>query len=149
MPTRPLPAGPLVPVEGAQLQRRLTIRYAVAVSDDVDPYALADEVLVPLRVAGADGPRRGATAVGGKAATVDLPAVGSGLTVTGAEVSAVVQEGDELLVRVFNPAAKASTVTIDGRRGGGSSVCGGGRWRRSRSFELPSYGIATAALTDA
>ena len=90
----------------------------MAVGDDVDPYALADEVLVPLRVAGADGPRRGATAMGGEAATVDLPAVGSGLTVTGAEVSAVVREGDGLLVRVFNPAAKAATVTIDGRRGG-------------------------------
>jgi hypothetical protein len=53
MPTRPLPAGPLVPTEGSQLQRRLTLRYAVAVGDDLDPFALADEVLVPLRVAAA------------------------------------------------------------------------------------------------
>jgi mannosylglycerate hydrolase len=149
MPTRPLPAGPLVPVEGAQLQRRLTLRYAVAVGDDVDPYALADEVLVPLRVAGADGPSRGATAVGGEAAAVDLPAVGSGLTVTSAEVSAVVREGDGLVVRVFNPAAEAATVTIDGRRGWLVDLRGRPLAPFEGSFELPSYGIATAALADA
>ena len=49
MPTRPLPAGPLTPIEGAQLQRVVTSRYAVTVGD-VDPYAVADHVLVPLLV---------------------------------------------------------------------------------------------------
>ncbi|MBN2624045.1 MAG: hypothetical protein JXA83_11775, partial [Acidimicrobiales bacterium] len=41
MATRPLPAGPLVPLEGSQLQQPVTRRYALAVGD-VDPYALAD-----------------------------------------------------------------------------------------------------------
>ena len=59
MPTRPLPAGPLVPVEGAAAPAAPDDPARVAVGDDVDPYALADEVLVPLRVARADGPRRG------------------------------------------------------------------------------------------
>ena len=49
MPTRPLPAGPLIPTEGSQMLKPHTARYAVAVGD-VDPYALADEVLVPLLV---------------------------------------------------------------------------------------------------
>ena len=59
MATRPLPAGPLVPAGDAQLQRPVVRRYAVAVGDDVDPFALADEVLVPLRVGGTRrrGPR--------------------------------------------------------------------------------------------
>jgi alpha-mannosidase len=149
MPTRPLPAGPLVPVEGAQLQRRLTLRYAVAVGDDVDPYALADEVLVPLRVAGADGPGRGATAVGGAAPAADLPAVGSGLTVTGAEVSAVVREGEGLVVRVFNPANEPATVTIEGRQGWLVDLRGRPLAPFEGTFELLPYGIATAALAEA
>jgi hypothetical protein len=55
MPTRPLPAGPLIRLEGPQLQKRVTRRYAVAVGD-VDPFALADEVLVSLQVVEPSGP---------------------------------------------------------------------------------------------
>src|SRR4030095_10396585 len=44
MPTRPLPAGPLIRMEGPQLQRRLTRRYAVAVGEAA-PFALAEQGL--------------------------------------------------------------------------------------------------------
>jgi Glycosyl hydrolases family 38 C-terminal domain len=139
MATRPLPAGPLVPVEGAQLQRRLTLRYAVAVGDDVDPFALADEVLVPLRVEAAGGD------AGGPA---DLPAAGSALEVTGAEVAAVVRDGGGLVVRVFNPSDAPTTVTVGGRRGWLVDLRGRPLAPFEGSFALRPRGIATAAIAD-
>ncbi|HEX6418551.1 MAG TPA: glycoside hydrolase family 38 C-terminal domain-containing protein, partial [Acidimicrobiales bacterium] len=135
MATRPLPAGPLIPVEGAQLQQRVTRRYAVAVGD-VDPYALADEVLVPLRVA--------PPADAGFAP--DLPAAGSALTVEGAEVSAVVREGDALVVRVFNPTAVATEVRLPGRRGWLVDLRGRPLAPFEGSFPLRSWGIATVSI---
>jgi alpha-mannosidase len=135
MASRPLPAGPLVPVEGAQLQQRLTRRYAVAVAD-VDPYALADEVLVPLRVAPATG--AGLAPV--------LPAAGSALTVEGAEVSAVVREGDALVVRVFNPTASATDVRLPGRSGWLVDLRGRPLEPFEGSFALRPWGIATASV---
>ncbi len=134
MATRPLPAGPLVRVEGAQLQRRLTLRYAVA-AGEVDPYAVADEVQLPLRVA--EGGVPGA----------DLPAAGTALDVRGAEVSAVVREGDALVVRVFNPSDTATEVTIAGRRGWLVDLRGRPIAPFDGSFPLRARGIATAALT--
>jgi alpha-mannosidase len=138
MATRPLPAGPLVRVEGAQLQRPLTLRYAVAVDPDVDPYALADEVLVPLRVApgGSDDP----------GPSPDLPAAGTALEVRGAEVSAVVREGDALVVRVFNPTDTATEVTVAGRRGWLVDLRGRPLAPFDGSFPLRARGIATVAL---
>jgi mannosylglycerate hydrolase len=148
MPTRPLPAGPLVPAGDAQLQTRVTRRYAVAVGDDVDPYALADEVLVPLRVGGGDAAVRGPNP-SGAAATIpaDLPATGSGLEVAGAVVSSVVRQGDGLVVRVFNPAGTETTVRLPGRRGWLVDL----RGRPVEPFEgwflLRARGIATVALS--
>src|SRR5207237_9272191 len=52
---RPLPAGPPLRMEGPQLLRHLGLRYAVCVDPDVDPYALADDVLLPLEVREARG----------------------------------------------------------------------------------------------
>ena len=43
MTTRPLPAGPIVPTEGAQLQKRIRAQYGVHVGEG-DPYALADDL---------------------------------------------------------------------------------------------------------
>ena len=45
MATRPEPAGPVVPLEGPQLQRRVEVRYAVQVGP-ADPYRLADDAFV-------------------------------------------------------------------------------------------------------
>jgi hypothetical protein len=147
MATRPLPAGPLVPAAGAQLQGPVTRRYAVAVGD-VDPFALADEVLVPLRVAAPAGAGRGTTAAAGPAPARDLPATGSALTVTGAEVSAVTREGDALVVRVFNPEDAPVAVRMEGRRGWLVDLRGRPLLAFEGGFELRPRGIATAVVTD-
>ncbi|HET6773951.1 MAG TPA: glycoside hydrolase family 38 C-terminal domain-containing protein, partial [Acidimicrobiales bacterium] len=154
MTTRPLPAGPLVRLEGPQLQRRLSLRYVVAVGD-VDPYALADQVLVPLRVAGADGATRGPTPAAPSAGAAgdapgtgpaDLPATGSALAVDGAVVSAVVREGDALAVRLFNPTDETAGVTLDGRRGWLVDLRGRPLAPFDGGFALRPRGIATATL---
>src|SRR5918998_131660 len=145
MATRPLPAGPLIPLEGSQLQRRLTLRYAVAVGE-VDPYALADEVLVPLRVAGADGPGRGATAVGTTPVIPDLPPAGNALTLEGAVVSAVTRDGDALVVRVFNPHDEATDVHLGDRTGWLVDLRGRPLEPFEGGFALRPRGIATASI---
>jgi len=64
MAYRPLPAGPLTPVEGLELQGRVVeARYALAISCD-DPYAMVDDVFAPFEIVhaagGGDRPRQGA-----------------------------------------------------------------------------------------
>jgi len=149
MATRPLPAGPLVPLEGSQLQQPVTLRYAVA-AGDVDPFALADDVLVPLRVAGADGTSRGATPVATDSdVAADLPAAGTELVVEGAEVAAVVREGDALAVRVFNPHDEPSEVRLGERTGWLVDLRGRPIAPFEGAFTLRPHGVATATLTDA
>jgi 2-O-(6-phospho-alpha-D-mannosyl)-D-glycerate hydrolase len=151
MPTRPLPAGPLIGMEGPQLQRRLTRRYAVAVGG-LDPFTLADEMLVPLQVVppsegtGAWDAARAARAV--DVADADLPAAGSALAVEGAVVSAVTREGGGLAVRVFNPRDEPAEVRIDGRHGWLVDLRGRPLGPFEGSFTLRPWGIATAALSD-
>jgi 2-O-(6-phospho-alpha-D-mannosyl)-D-glycerate hydrolase len=93
---RPNPAGPLDPLEGPQLQRRLTLDYAVLPHrGDWRAAALpaaADDFLLPLeRVRGGGWP--GATG----------PATGRALEIEGAEVSALLRdETGALTVRVVN-----------------------------------------------
>jgi alpha-mannosidase len=147
MATRPLPAGPLTPIEGPQLQKTVTMRYAVA-AGDVDPYALADDVLVPLVVARPVEATRGTggPADAGPGGEPDLPARGSALTVHGAEVSAVVRDGGTLAVRVFNPRPEPTTVTIEGRTGWLVDLRGRPQEPFEGSFDLRPHGIATAAL---
>jgi mannosylglycerate hydrolase len=149
MATRPLPAGPLTPLEGPQLQRTLTLRYAVA-AGDVDPYALADDVLVPLVVARPIAATRGTDASTGDGVTdraPDLPGEGSALTIHGAEVSAVTRDGGTLTVRVFNPRPEPTTVTIEGRTGWLVDLRGRPQQPFEDSFDLRPWGIATATLT--
>ena len=114
---RPNPAGPLDVLEGPQLQGRVAVRYALlphrGTWEDADLYEAADEFLVPLqKVRGGGWP--GASA----------PATGSNLEVTGAPVSAVTRDGDALIVRVFNPGAERTDVTVtrDGAPLGGAVV---------------------------
>ena len=81
MAYRPFPAGPLTPVEGLQMTGTpLSLTYALAVGHD-DPYALADDVLLPFEVVSALG--------GGRRA-----ASGCALGIEGAEVSAFAAEGE-------------------------------------------------------
>ena len=133
MAYRPLPAGPLTPVEGLQLLGRLVeCRYALAVGVD-DPYALADEALLPLDVVHAAG--------GGT-----RPTHGSLLEVEGAEVSAVRREAGVLEVRVFNPTDRESTVRIGDRSGWLVDLRGRTLGPVDGSFSLRPFGIATLRL---
>jgi mannosylglycerate hydrolase len=100
---RPNPAGPPLPLRGAQLQKPLAFDYALLPHrgdwQDADLYAAADAYLVPLEHAAAgDGPR---------------PLSGQELAVHGAEVSAVTREPGGIVVRLFNPGRRSTTATID------------------------------------
>ena len=134
VPTRPLPAGPPVAVEGAQLQGRYEGRYAVSVDPSIDPYAMADEVLVPLTTVRAGG-GGAVTATGGQ-----------GLSIEGAEVSALVRDGTGLLLRLFNPSDTAAVAQVAGRSGWVVDL----RGRPLRPFEgtvsLRPWEIATLRL---
>jgi alpha-mannosidase len=133
MTYRPFPAGPLTPVEGLQMTgRRVSLSYALAVGHD-DPYALADDVLIPLDVV---------TALGGG----PRPDAGSELSIEGAEVSAVRRENGVLEVRVFNPTQATATVAIHGHSGWLVDLRGFPVHPFEGSFELRPFGIATARL---
>ena len=132
MTYRPEPAGPLIPMEGPQMIGELTVRYAVHVGDG-NPYELADDVLLPLRVLTAPG-------------SGDWSPSGSGLGVEGAEVSAVVRREGGLEVRVFNPSDSASTVRIADHSGWLVDLRGRPVAEFDGEFELRPWGIATARL---
>ena len=101
---RPLPAGPPIKMDGPQLLGPVTVRYAVCVDGDVDPYALVDDVFLPLEIR---------TTSGGGA----RPSRGSELVVGGAEVSALRRVPGGLELRAFNPTASATTLTVGDRSG--------------------------------
>jgi len=135
MAYRPFPAGPLTPVEGLQMTgQRIVFTYAIAL-DKEDPYALADEVLMPLEVVNAMG--------GG-----ERPASGAALSVTGAEVSALRRHNGLLEVRVFNPSPAATTVHISGHSGYLVDLRGYPNEPFAEHFSLRPFGIATARLHD-
>jgi mannosylglycerate hydrolase len=133
MATRPLPAGPLLPLEGPQLQRRITLRWAFAVGDDVDPYATVDDAFVPLRAVRAGGG--------------DGPPTGTALTVTGAEVSAVRRApSGQLEVRVFDPTDRPATVELPDRRGWVVDLVGRPLRPWEARVDLGPWQIATLVL---
>ncbi len=135
MAYRPFPAGPLTPVEGLQLVgRRIEARYAVAVGP-VDPWAMADDVLVPLESIGNFG--------GGW-----RPASGSALQVRGAEVSSVRREAGTLEVRVFNPGDDPCRVEVADRSGWLVDLRGRPIEHFDGGFTLHGHGIATFRLTE-
>jgi hypothetical protein len=130
---RPFPAGPLTPVEGLQMVGRpVSLSYALAVGHD-DPYALADDVLLPLDVV---------TALGGGTRS----AAGSELNIEGAQVSAVRRENGVLEVRLFNPTGDTATVAIPGHAGWLVDLRGYPERHFEGAFELRPFGIATARL---
>ena len=133
MAYRPFPAGPLTSVPGLQLVgRTIEARYAVVVGD-VDPWSLADDILLPLEVVSSLGG-------GGRGAE------GSALQVEGAEVTAVRRERGQLEVRVCNPSDEATTVRTGGRQGWLVDLRGRPLSHFDGSFELRPYGIATFRL---
>jgi hypothetical protein len=130
---RPLPAGPPVGVRGAQMIGPQALRYAVALGS-TDPYALADEAFLPLEVT-----------TGSRAGT--LAPTGSALTVSGAQVSALRRVEGALELRVFNPTAEDTTVTIEDRGGWLVDLRGRPREPFGGSFLLAPWRIATLRLT--
>ena len=133
MSYRPLPAGPLTPVEGLQLQGRvIEARYALAVGGD-DPYAMVDDVFLPIEAVHSAG--------GG-----DRPARASALEVTGAEVSAVRRVGGALEVRVFNPWPEPTEVRLGERSGWLVDLRGRPLSLVDGGFALRPFGIATVRL---
>ena len=133
MAYRPFPAGPVTAVEGLQMRgKRVTLRCALEV-DCADPYRLADDVLLPLEPV--------LTLGGGSRA-----ASGSELAVHGAEVSALHRVAGVLELRVFNPRAEATVVSIPGRSGWLVDLRGYPQEAFEGSFELRPFGIATARL---
>jgi hypothetical protein len=132
MTTRPLPAGPMTPIEGPQMLGPVEARYAVC-ADGSDPYRVADDVLVPLQTVGSFG--------GGT-----RPPAGTPLTVTGAEVSAVQRRAGLLEVRVFNPTDEPTEVVVEGRSGWLVDLRGRPLVPFEGRFELRAHGIATARL---
>jgi hypothetical protein len=132
MVTRPLPAGPTTPIEGPQLLGPVSVHYALGVGD-VDPFAMAEDVLVPLATTASFGG-------GGR------PNRGSALTVLGGEVSSVRREGGRLEVRVFNPRSHAARIELPGRSGWLIDLRGRPLAPFEGGFELRAHGIATARL---
>jgi len=132
MALRPLPAGPMDALDGPQMVGPVDVSYALAVGD-LDPWGLADDVLVPLQVSSSFG--------GG-----DRPDRGSALSVEGARVSAVRRQAGALEVRVFNPTDAPTTVTLQGCAGWLVDLRGRPVTPFEGSFPLRPHGIATARL---
>ncbi len=136
MAYRPVPAGPLVPVEGLQLVGKvIEADYALALGD-VDPWAMCDEVFLGFETV---------TSLGGGW----RPPVGGALGVRGAEVTAVRREHGMLEVRVFNPTDHAATVEFDDASGWLVDLRGRPLERFDSSFVLRPFGIATVRLSSA
>jgi alpha-mannosidase len=130
LPYRPVSAGPPVPTPGAQLEGATTASYAVT----IDPYAMADDVLIPLRTSRVRG---------GGPITDDRCA---GLIVEGAEVSALRRERGALTVRVFNPGPTTTMMRIGGRRGWVEDLRGRPQAAFSGAMELGPFQIVTVRL---
>lgn len=106
LPLRPDPAGPAVPVEGAQVQETRRWRYGLVLhSGDWEAAHLprrADAFLNPLEVA------VGSTAPAG----CTRPPDGQVLRVDGAEVSAVTRDAGDLVVRLFHPGSGPASARV-------------------------------------
>jgi alpha-mannosidase len=103
---RPAPAGPTLPVRGALMLGEQRVDYAVMLHTGdwraADCYGAADAFLVPFERARAT-----------ENTVPSRPARGSALRVEGAEVSAVLRERGQLVVRVFRTAADTGPVTVE------------------------------------
>ena len=105
LPLRPDPAGPAVPVEGAQVQGIRRWRYGLLLHagdwERAHVGRRADAFLNPLEAVTGSGPVR-----------PDRPGAGQRLRVDGAEVSAVLGDGANVAVRVFNPGSEAVSAAV-------------------------------------
>ncbi len=135
MPTRPLPAGPEIELEGSQLIGRHVVRLAIGCGD-VDAYAMADDVAVPLLVTTGAGPET-------------APRRYHALEVAGAQVSSVRRDGaGRLEVRVHNPSDDPTTVSLGGRSGRRTDLRGRELADIDGSFAVGPWAIATVILDE-
>jgi hypothetical protein len=98
MTYRPQPAGPPIVLRGSQMLGPVEARYAIAMGE-IDPFALADDFLVPFEVAIAPGDGAGADS-------------GQALAVDGAEVSSLQRVPGGIEVRLWNPSDEPAVATI-------------------------------------
>jgi mannosylglycerate hydrolase len=135
MAYRPVPAGPLTPVEGLQMiGRRIELTYLVA-RGSVDPWVLADELALPLESTSSFG--------GGW-----RPERGSALELEGARLSSLRRHHGLLEVRVFNPTNEEATVRLGGASGWLVDLRGRPLEPFEKTFRLRPFGIATARLAE-
>src|SRR5262249_33579613 len=92
MATRPLPAGPLQPLEGSQLQKPIEITYGISLEPDADPYTIADELSLPLWTTRATG-SAASSPTHGRVLDLDLGR---------AQVSSLRRRAGAIELRVFN-----------------------------------------------
>jgi hypothetical protein len=136
MAMRPMPAGPLTPVEGLQLVgTRIEAQYAIAI-DCEDPWRLCDDVLAPLEVTTAAGG-------GGRAES------GCELLLTGAELSSIQVVDGLTELRVFNPSDVPAVVSVEARRGWEVDLRGAMLREFEGSLDVRAHGIATLRLAPA
>jgi alpha-mannosidase len=135
MTYRPVPAGPLTPVEGLQLVgKRIETTYVLALGD-VDPWALAEDLFAPLEsTTSFGGGWRGER--------------GSGLTVEGAQLSALRLHEGQLEVRVFNPTGDETVVHLGDAKGWLVDLRGRPTQAFDGTFSLRPHGIATARVSE-
>jgi len=100
---RPNPAGPPLPVTGAQMLGRRVLEYAVMPHrggwEEAQLHRVADDVVLPLERAPVNGGGRG-------------PRTGSLLEIDGAQVSACHRDRGSLILRIFNPGTEATTARV-------------------------------------
>jgi alpha-mannosidase len=114
LPRRPDPAGPAVPVDGAQVQGSRRWRYGILLHaggwEAAHLIPRADAFLDPLETVVAAAPGRGSSP---PARAPD----GRVLRIDGADVSSVVRDGDGLVVRLFHPGTQLVSATLLGPDG--------------------------------
>jgi mannosylglycerate hydrolase len=135
MTYRPLPAGPIDRLRGSQMRGAHTFRFAISVEPDANGYALADDAFTPLLLTNA-------------AALGSAPARGTGLSVTGAEVSAVQRRAGRIEVRLFNPANVPTVARIEGHRGQVVDLRGRSLEAFDETITLNPHQIVTISLND-
>jgi mannosylglycerate hydrolase len=97
---RPVHAGPVLATPRAEQLGPFRRAYAIALHRGANLHALADDVLLPLEHAPVDASSR------------RTPAAGAGLTVEGAEVTAVLRDHGALVVRMFRAGDEPGWVSM-------------------------------------
>ena len=102
---------------------------------ELDPFAVADDLLLPLEVAPSLG--------GG-----DRPSEGSALELSGAELSSLRRRDGRLELRIFNPSDSPTTARLPGRRGWVVDLRGRQLEPFEEAFELGPQRFATLRLSE-